>query len=678
MNVHNDESLFFCNLKECDKTLDFISKLKNFSIINSKQVYILNTILGTNKEYKYDIDIKNIAIILIPKHPILILNYGTQIKEYTLKSFTEDFQEDLGNLSSKYDYDKILGRTRKWPTELFRYGNLESIDINEYLNYEIQDTNTQRMIELLISLAIGSINNIDKISVIEPKTLLDKVKQKIILFDGKQSSFIYQDPPTKIITIQGMAGTGKTELLLHKLKEIYSLEKSSKIAFTCYNKVLANVMKTRIPLFFNYLKVDEQIEWDERLNVFSSWGSANESKSGLYSFICTKYGIPFYNYGQCHDFKKLCEMALNELTKKEHFEPCFDYIFIDESQDFDNSFFELCEKITKNKVYIAGDIFQNIFDTNINKDIEPMFLLNKCYRTDPKTLMFAHAVGMGLYEKPQINWLSDDEWLACGYCYDRDDVNNTFSLSRKPLRRFEDLESTNTIKLYNYDTNEGLATVMRCIDEIRNEHPTVSPEDIAIVILNAGKNLFDIADRISFSLSKKYNWFSSKGYITKKRVPKKVYISNANNIKGLEFPFLICIFPGIITDNILQRNSIYMALTRSFLTSYFVVNNENKDFISTYSKSINEIYANDKMILSEPTKEQLNDIKNRITISLSNIKISPEKILRDFLDDEYNHLQDELKSNVVETILNIVNTDTPQTEELKLRAKNYIELVLKV
>lgn len=211
----------------------------------------------------------------------------------------------------------------------------------------------QRKIDLLISLLIGSINNIEKIGLSDPESLLEKVKQKIILFDGQQSRFIYQTKEQDTITIQGMAGTGKTELLLHKLKDVYSSEKNSAIVFTCHNKVLANDMRVRIPRFFNFLKVDEQIEWDDRLHVFPSWGSASNPNSGLYSFLCKKYDLSFIRYSENHDFNAVCYEALQELNEQENFEPCFDYIFIDESQDFKEGFFELCKKVSKKTVYIV-------------------------------------------------------------------------------------------------------------------------------------------------------------------------------------------------------------------------------------------------------------------------------------------------------------------------------------
>ena len=70
----------------------------------------------------------------------------------------------------------------------------------------------------------------------------------------------------------------------------------------------------------------------------------------------------------------------------------------------------------------------------------------------------------------------------------------------------------------------------------------------------------------------------------KEKETNTVYISNINNIKGLEFPFVICVSLGAITDNIRFRHSIYMALTRSFLNSYFIINSLEKDFYELYSK----------------------------------------------------------------------------------------------
>ena len=40
--------------------------------------------------------------------------------------------------------------------------------------------------------------------------------------------------------------------------------------------------------------------------------------------------------------------------KKGGFSFAFTYMFIDESQDFDENFFELCELVTEKNIYVAG------------------------------------------------------------------------------------------------------------------------------------------------------------------------------------------------------------------------------------------------------------------------------------------------------------------------------------
>ena len=163
----------------------------------------------------------------------------------------------------------------------------------------------------------------------------------------------------------------------------------------------------------------------------------------------------------------------------------------------------------KYTVYLAGDIFQDIYDRTINQSVQSDYLLNKCYRTDPKTLMFAHAVGMGLYESPVIRWLDDDEWISCGYKIKREKSN--FILSRIPLRRFEDLDTSNinNIEVVSSDgENERMEdAIINIIDSIRSNHPTVHAGDIAIVFLEGGlKSNYTLADSLAITIHKKYSW----------------------------------------------------------------------------------------------------------------------------------------------------------------------------
>ena len=90
-----------------------------------------------------------------------------------------------------------------------QFDYIKDLKIEEILRKYRIPVQNERIVELLISLLIGSINDINKIGAEVPETLLDKVKKKIVLFDGMQSRFIFEDIDKNIITIQGLAGTGK-------------------------------------------------------------------------------------------------------------------------------------------------------------------------------------------------------------------------------------------------------------------------------------------------------------------------------------------------------------------------------------------------------------------------------------------------------------------------------------
>ena len=204
--------------------------------------------------------------------------------------------------------------------------------------------------------------------------------------------------------------------------------------------------------------------------------------------------------------------------------------------------------------------------------------------------MFAHSVGMGLYETPKINWLDDDNWEKCGYTFER--LNNSLiRLTRKPLRRFEDLVVEQTIKLISSEKDGITDSAIEQIKDIKLNNPGVSAEDIAIIILESNYNrMCNYSIDLLYKIEDEFNWKCTRGYITKETEPNRLYISNINNVKGLEFPFVICISPDKISNSIYFRNGIYTALTRSFLTSYFIVNSSNEEFLNTYGNAITQIY----------------------------------------------------------------------------------------
>jgi superfamily I DNA and RNA helicase len=629
-------SYFFTNIDKDEFTKDIIEFFEGYAQNKHQQVYLIKKPLGENK-YIYN-QIK-VIVLLIPKSKITFINLG-ETKD-AFDEFYEDFTEDVGIISDKYDYKKFLGRPKEWRPQSTYQAQCNNFDQLLH-NMQVSDLIVQKKCDLLISLITGSINDVDRVQADVPETLLDKIKQKIVLFDGDQTRFIYSKLNKKRITIQGLSGTGKTELLLQKLKELYIENTQTKLLFTCWNKVLSESLKIRIPRFFNSMKVDQQIEWNNRLFCFHAWGSVNAAFSGTYRYICYLYDIPFKpfrKFSPSTTFENLCETAKKDIQalkdlQQSDFQYAFDYSFVDESQDFPESFFDLIDLVTHSTVYIAGDIFQDIFSRDNDIISNPDFLLNKCYRTDPRTLIFAHALGMGLFEEKKLKWLDDDQWRACGYEFDK--KNGEYILRREPLRRFEDLDADKS-KCVELIFEQGLcidntiSLILKQIDIIMEQNNTVKPEDIAIIFIDKDNSIYNIADSLVVSIENKYNWEVNRAYETKQVVSNTILLSNSNNAKGLEFPFVICIIDTIgYSYNI--RNTLYTMLTRSFIQSILIATNmTNEELMKKLYGGLKTIYDKGYIVVKEPSDSEKEDIKTNLE-ARSNPRISLQDLFFDICD----------------------------------------------
>lgn len=623
-----DNSLFYINFEPNDEQREFIDQVKAVTTDNINPIYVIKKPII---EKKTDYDYEKAFVILIPRHKIMFYDFGKN--QELFDEYVEDFTEDIGYIAKKYDFFKLIGRPRQWKDQFIvkidiRSENRSFASLLE--ENRIKDEELIRKGEILISLATGSINEAERLGEGVPDNILDQIKRKIILFDGEQTKFIFDEPTKKRITIQGLAGTGKTELLLHKIKELYTSSDTNKIVFTCHNEILADSLRKRVPEFFNFMKVEEQIKWNERLWVMRSWGTQTDCNSGVYSYICQYYNIPFSRFSYATTFDTVCENALHNLYQIEDFECCFDYILIDESQDFSEGFFKLCEKVAKQSIYVAGDIFQDIFENKSLSVVNPDFLLNKCYRTDPRTLMGAHAIGMGLFEK-KLRWLKDEEWEACGYDYRKN--NGFIELHRKPLKRFEDIDTNSTkgIELLQINETDYLQTIMSIISRIKKKNPTVIADDIGIMFMeNIDKN-YKLASNLQILIKEKFGWDANIGYETKEKRKGNLFISNRNNVKGLEFPFVICIMQGFLTQDFQIRNSVYMMLTRSFLTSYFVIPTMN-EYTKELLEGIDFVNRNGFLKVSEPSEKEKISLYNAI-INRKNIHKSQYDIVEEIMDE---------------------------------------------
>ncbi|MEK4649472.1 AAA family ATPase [Exiguobacterium sp. FSL W8-0210] len=676
-----NSSFFYKNLDKSNSEVDiFINRINKYSVENQFQIYVLDKPV---MEKETDYDTSNIMILLSPSHTISLISLNNNKDTDEVEEIFEYLIQDIGFTAKKFKYNSVIGRSNRWEKyfKKYNFSEIQNIDTTEKISHFFDSKKyiqpeEKRVIDLIISLITGSINDIDAVGKTVPETLLQKIRQKIVLFDGDQTRFIYEELNQDIVKIQGLAGTGKTELLLHRLKELYTENDTNKIAFTCHNITLANKLKSRVPEFFDFMKVDEQIKWNERLWVFHGWGSLNNKNNlGLYGLICNIYGLPFFNVKDVREgkFQRACQQSLSFLKEMiengEEINPYFDYILIDEAQDFPDEFIELCKMVTSKTVYLAGDIFQDIFEMQ-ELASEPDFSLNKVYRTHPKNLMFAHAVGMGLFENPTINWLEKSGWDACGYLVNNNGRN--YNLTREKVLRFQEMDMDGLECTKIIPTTDILESILNVIKEIVEIHNDVIPDDIAIIFTNnkLSQNDYDFITYVQARIFENFNWNSSVTYKDKRVEKGKITISNKNNIKGLEFPFVICVANHQITRNFAERNTFYMSLTRSFLTSYLVVQEiNNLEIIDIFKTGLETIQNTDAINTIEPTENE-KALQRRLLREIKQPKKSQYEVLHEIFEKLNLEFNDQ---NRIQAAISMLNTPTTKYETLENLVKSMLE-----
>jgi superfamily I DNA and RNA helicase len=592
-------------------------QIEQFAESKKKQTYVLCRPLSKD-DSSYDYE-EALAIFIAGMRPCFV-NIGSN--QSLFEEYMEDFIDDISFLSEKYKYREKIGRKKHWES-LFQNFNQNNLDLDSLI---LEKPTDGRKVDLIISLVVGSINDVNKIN-LETTDLLDTIKSKIILFDTDQTSFVFRSGGNKKFVIQGLAGSGKTELLLHKMKEIYSNDNEARIAFTCFNKILASTMRARIPDFFDFMRVERQIDWGNKLFCFHSWGSGRDPISGMYRYICHSYGIAFGSL-MSGSFDELCKRAIKDIKSISGDEKfIFDYVFIDESQDFASSFIELCELVTSKKVFVAGDVFQNIFrpiDNNVNR---ADMVLKKCYRTDPKNLMFSHALGMGLFEQPVLRWLRPAEWDACGYTYVESD--NRAVLTRDLLRRFEDIpidyKSTSVhILTDGVSITDHLISI---IESLIETHPSLQPGDIAVIFLDKDSYIYDIITDLKIRINARFGWDVNVSFETKRREPDQFFISNINNAKGLEFPFVFCFCRDIVRQPSF-RNALYTMMARSFLESHLILSpRANEAVVQSLNEGLEYLTTNNSLNVRVPPEDEIENQKEFIVLDA---QVSMEEYVRQY------------------------------------------------
>ncbi len=418
--------------------------------------------------------------------------------------------------------------------------------------------------------------------------LVKALEEEIRRFDREQR-LCYMTEVFGPQRITGLAGSGKTVVIAMQAALAHLKYPEARIAVTFYTKSLYQHIKQLITRFYRQFD-DRDPEWDN-LRVLHAWGgSVNE---GLYHYSARAVGehpltlSQAVAFNQKRPFDEVCTRLLNSGKVI----PLFDYIFVDEAQDFPPSFLRLALKLAvEEKLVIAYDIFQTIYDVEVptadvifgkkeNGDplvaFEEDLVLHRCYRNPLEILVCAHAIGFGLYSSKVVQMLeSKEHWEDFGYKWSSGNIEGGSRVEvvrpseNSPISISGTTRPGSHINVETFDSinSEVNAVADRIESDIRVEG--LSPEDILVICADDrnAKGYFGVLvsalkDRKVKTHNLQDGSYSIKNFTEKDHVTlSTVYKAKGNEAVAV---YVIGIDALFHTPNARSRNTIFTAMTRA-------------------------------------------------------------------------------------------------------------------
>lgn len=414
----------------------------------------------------------------------------------------------------------------------------------------------------------------------------NRAEREIALFDLKQKD-AYLTPISGVSRLRGLAGSGKTVILCMKAALIHLKNPGATILYTFYTKSLYQHVRRMITRFYRQY-ADNDPDWD-KIQVLHAWGSS--SIPGVYSQACLEnQAIPISfararQINTTNPFKAACDDFLVNVPNPI---ATYDYILIDEGQDFPSSFIQMCLKLVKdNHLLFAYDDLQTIFqyqapsaaeifgreDMTFAEDI----VLSKCYRNPREVLVAAHALGFGIYAQSISQMIESSEyWNDIGYTIESGQLKagQDVVISRpeqNSLKSISDLFTKDQIvKCVTFETFDAeVQHVCVCInDDIKNQH--LHPDDILVITVD-DRYSSSYLNYIEKTLAQQYSIrsnnihadqfsvknFQEKGMVTLSTVHK----AKGNEAYAVYIVGIDALMPG--PRNYRDRNLIFTAMTRA-------------------------------------------------------------------------------------------------------------------
>lgn len=433
--------------------------------------------------------------------------------------------------------------------------------------------------------------------------VLSKMESQIASFDDSQriAALSLLEGPQRI---RGLAGTGKTIILCLKAAKLHYEYPDKKILYTFYTKSLYDYIRQLITRFYMKISEGHIPDFEKSIFIRHAWGGANIE--GVYYDACVANGANFLKFQDVKnkDLKNAFDYVCNDLLENTNarLKKMYDYVLMDEAQDFAPSFYQICRQIVNEDHLIwCYDELQNIFDVKMQKPLETFkndkyglkgmdlkklskrapeisndIVLPRSYRNVKEILITAHCLGFGIYNDKLIQSLENNEhWEDLGYIVKKGDCkksNDNIIIERKdensPLKLPKDYQEDDIIETFSALNVEDECTwvVNEIIKSIQEEG--LRPDDIVIITLDDkyahqyAKNINTKLYKNNIQLNSIIDKFYEKGFLK----DDAVTLSSVYKAKGNEAAMVFVVGCDAFEnekDSRAMRNKIFTAFTRA-------------------------------------------------------------------------------------------------------------------
>lgn len=602
------------------------------STVTPGEIRVFNYLSNLDRNYYvwFDLGIANTEvypdfILIVPNRGLLVL----EVKDWSLDKI-QSFNKERVNLKYRSAKNPIL-RSREYITLILKQLNkseylkdkngnfifewqygvvFPNIDRNEFMNFNINKIKLESVIteeKVLFSNDLADTSkktvkkNIDSFfkrktakmtfaqfyevkRIICPETQIKDKKIAMKHNNGEVHLQAVLDNPQEMVAksigegrrlLHGIAGSGKTLIMLFRAKLITKLHPKWKVLFLCWNIALRSYLSK----MFDSINIEGNFENVEIINFTQ--------------FLREKYNhfMPKKNFPKLMDLsEKETDTVLSQLikdflekvslNKKDKYQA----IFIDEAQDFKGEYFlllnEFMDKKT-NSMLVCADEAQNIMKrqwnlsefkvVNINDyiNLEDNYALRKNYRNTVEILKFAANIfNKNLPVRTSDNRVYNENKIYSSNIHDLKPIINSFK-----------------------DWEDQYHTVANWIIDLTKENNDISFGDILVIFPGEKLKKYQLIERI-------FNWYNIPFYSLAKDINGKanldvtndeVKVSTIASSKGMDFKAVALVNAEEALNKYEDMKSVlYTAVTRAREKLYIAVDEHSKVYkflLSVYEKA---------------------------------------------------------------------------------------------